>query len=161
MLVKASAPFVMPAGLCLGDLAAQLREQGGVDAEAFDAFVDEGFALFVGQRCLVEQFAVAILEDLGLGQFGEAVHTQCFGGDAVVAADQRCDCLATGEVAEVAQVVVCEIAFGGVDGGADALYVFCGCGQGRVDVAVLAECADVCADVFCAVEAGVNSSYSL
>ena len=115
-------------GLCLGDLAAQLREQGSVDAEAFDAFFDESFALFVGQGCVVEQFSVAVLEDLGLGQFGEAVHAQCFGWDAVVPGDQRCDCLATGEVAEVAQVVVCEVAFGGVDGGADALYVFCSCG---------------------------------
>ena len=76
-----------------------------------------------------------------------------------MAVDERCDCLAAGEVAEVAQVVVCEVAFGGVDGGADALYVFCGCGQGRVDVAVLAECADVCADVFCAVEAGVGEGF--
>ena len=100
-------------GLCLGDLAAQLREQGGVDAEAFDALFDEGFALFVGQGCVVEQFAVAVLEDLGLGQFGEAVHAQRFCGDAVVAGDQRCDCLAAGEVAEVAQVVVGQVAFGG------------------------------------------------
>ena len=76
-----------------------------------------------------------------------------------MAADQRCDRLTTGEIAEVAQVVVCEVAFGGVDGGADALYVFCGCGQGRVDVAFLAECADVCADVFCAVEAGVGEGF--
>ena len=40
-------------GLCLGDLAAQLREQGGVDAEAFDALFNEGFALLIGQgvRC--------------------------------------------------------------------------------------------------------------
>ncbi|CNI73911.1 Uncharacterised protein [Mycobacterium tuberculosis] len=73
-----------------------------------------------------------------------------------MAGDQRCDCLAAGEVAEVAQVVVGQVAFGGVDGGADTLYVFCGCGQGRVDVAVLTECADICADVFCAVEAGVG-----
>ena len=50
-------------------------------------------------RVLVEQFAVAVLEDLGLGQFGEAVHAQRFGGDAVVAVDERCDCLAAGEVA--------------------------------------------------------------
>ena len=54
-------------GLCLSDLAAQLREQGGVDAEAFDALFDEGFTLLVGQGCIVEQFAVAVLEDLGLG----------------------------------------------------------------------------------------------
>ena len=54
---------------------------------------------------------------------------------------------------------MCEVAFGGVDGGADALYILCGCGQGRVDVAVLAECADVCADVFCAVEAGVGEGF--
>ena len=39
-------------GLCLGDLAAQLREQGGVDAEAFDALFDEGFTLLVGQGAL-------------------------------------------------------------------------------------------------------------
>ena len=67
-------------GLYLGDLAAQLCEQGGVDAEAFDALFNEGFALLIGQGCVVEQFAVAVLEDLGLGQFGEAVHAQRFGG---------------------------------------------------------------------------------
>lgn len=40
---------------------------------------------------------------------------------------------------------------------ANALYVFCGCGQGRVDVAFPAECARMSARMwFCAVEAGVG-----
>ncbi len=54
------------------DLAAQLREQGGVNAEAFDTLFDEGFA--VRRSGVVEQF-VAVLEDLAWA-FGEVVHAQ-------------------------------------------------------------------------------------
>ena len=67
-------------GLCLGDLAAQLREQGGVDAEAFDAFFDEGFALFVGQAvaALVTRHYGIPAEALSMYRFTELPKPKVF-----------------------------------------------------------------------------------
>ena len=87
--------------------ATQLSKESGVQAEAFGSLSDQCCALLFAQGSVVQQFAVTILEDFGLGQFGEAVHAQCILVDTVVACHQGCHCLTAREVAQVAQVVVC------------------------------------------------------
>src|SRR5699024_11183619 len=84
----------------------ELREQRAVEAERLLRLRDRGRAARVVERERVEQRAVLVLEDLGLGDLLERVEAQARVAEAVVALEHDLDDLAAREIAEVAGVRV-------------------------------------------------------